>query len=319
MGKRSLLAASAILVFVALGCGGGDGGGPGGGGSGFTAVIDGKAWEATPISISALANAGVPGTVSLIGSQNVSTGSLSLTMSIYNVGGVGKYPLGVGINTIGGIGQLGESTGMGGNANSWITAGTGSDGMVEITSLSNGRIVGTFNYTVEPGRNNAVGGNRVVTDGKFNLALMGTVTPLAEEVGSQLSAEMNGVHYNAATINGSLMDFMGGAGVNISTISSLHGLSIMLVGVTAPGTYTYSNMAPQRLVTAGRTGGTADTCCWGVNAPGDIAEIVVTSLTAKRVKGTFSGTLKPQPNKPATQDLVITNGTFDVGIPLTGP
>ena len=59
----------------------------------------------------------------------------------------------------------------------------------------------------------------------------------------------------------------------------------------------------------------SECCCWGLNAPGDVIKVVVTALSAKRVTGTFSGTLKPQPGKPATQDLVITDGKFDVGIP----
>jgi hypothetical protein len=305
------------LAAVCPGCGSGSdsGSGPAGGsGSGFTAVVDGKAWEATPISISAQANAGTPGTVILVGTQTDGTKSLGLTLTFYNVRGPGKYALGVDSSIVGGIGQVGEGTGMAGQAVSWITAGTGVDGMAEITSLGAGRIVGTFNYTAAPGKNNALGTNRVVTDGKFDLALKGTLTTLPENAGSKVTAEFGGVLYNAATVDSSLMDFTGGAGFRLSSLSSVHGLSLMLEGVTAAGTFTYSNTSPVRTITAGRNGGTADNCCWGGNAPGDVVEIIVTSLMGSRVKGTFSGTLKPQPGKPATQDLVVTNGTFDVGI-----
>jgi hypothetical protein len=277
--------------------------------------VDGQGWEAEPISIVAQADAGVPGSVMILGSQSDGARSLGLTLTLYNVGGAGKYALGVGSSVVGGIGQVGEGTGSGGDANSWITPGTGVDGMAEITSIGNGRIAGTFEYTAGPGKNNAVGGNRVVTDGKFDLPLKGTLAPLAESAGSKVTAEFNGEPYNAATIVGSLTDFTGGTGISFSSANSLNGLSIILVGVTGPGTFTYSNTAPQRLITAGHTGGTADYCCWGVSAPGDVDEIIVTSVTAKRVKGTFTATLKPQPGKPATRDLVITNGTFDIGIP----
>jgi hypothetical protein len=105
--------------------------------------VDGKEWEAAPISIVAQANSGVAGAVMILGTQTLDGKSSSLTMTVYNVGGIGKYPLGVDISVFGGIGQVGESEGSG-NAQSWITDASGSAGMVEITSLEGGRIVGTF-------------------------------------------------------------------------------------------------------------------------------------------------------------------------------
>jgi len=313
--NRCLPILLATLTALCEACGSDGGGGPGGGGagSGFTAKVDGKAWEATPISISAQANAGTPGTVILVGTQSDGTKSLGLTLTFYNIRGPGKYALGVDNSIVGGVGQVGEGTGMAGQAVSWITAGSGVAGMAEITALDAGRIVGTFNYTAEPGKNNVLGINRVITDGKFDLALKGTLTTLPENAGGKVTAEFGGVLYNAATADASLMDLTGGAGFRLSTVSSVHALGLMLEGVTAPGTFTYSNTSPLRTITAGRNGGTADNCCWG-NVPGDVVEIIVTSLMPSRVKGTFSATLKPQPGKPATQDLVVTNGTFDVGI-----
>jgi hypothetical protein len=54
---------------------------------------------------------------------------------------------------------------------------------------------------------------------------------------------------------------------------------------------------------------------------GASGEITVTEIirnAAKdsiyRVKGTFKGTIQPSPNKAATTNLEITEGTFDVGI-----
>lgn len=157
--------------------------------------------------------------------------------------------------------------------------------------------------------------NRIVTKGKFNVPLTGSLEALPPNAGSKVNAVMNGVPYNAHTAEGSLMDFTGGAGVRFSSISSLHGLSLNLVGVTTTGVYTLSGVAPQRLLTAGRNGGTADSCCWGTNAPGDVGEVVVMSLSAQRVTGTITAKLKAQPGKPAASDLVITNGTFSIGLP----
>ena len=46
----------------------------------------------------------------------------------------------------------------------------------------------------------------------------------------------------------------------------------------------------------------------------DVGTITITSLTPSRVKGLLTATLRPTPGKPATTPLVITDGTFDVGI-----
>jgi hypothetical protein len=69
-----------------------------------------------------------------------------------------------------------------------------------------------------------------------------------------------------------------------------------------------------RAITAG-INNDATTCCWG-NAGNDVITVTISSLTPARVKGTFSGTLQPQPGKPATMPLEITDGAFDVGTAL---
>jgi hypothetical protein len=209
---------------------------------------------------------------------------------------------------------VGEGTAGSGDSNAWSTPLDGLAGTVTLTTLGPSRVVGTFQYRTEPGRRNTVGGTRTVTDGRIDLPLMGTIPPVAENLGSRVSAVLGGQPYNAWSINGTLMDFMGGAGVNISTSSSVNHVSVMLVGVTAPGTYPLSTTAPLRTLIVGKNGGDAAHCCWGLNAGGDTGTITVTSLTSTRVKGTFSGTLQPQPGKPATAPLVVTEGAFDVGI-----
>lgn len=310
--NRLVYSLLAVFPFAFLACDGGTGAGAGG--SGLTANIDGMGWEAEANTIVAQANAGVTGSVMLLGSQTGGGKTRSLTLTVYNVGGPGKYALGVGSDVFGGTGLVGEGTGGGGNADSWITPGTGVAGEVEIVSMDGGRITGGFSYTAVPGKGNATGSNRVVTDGKFDLPLKGTVAPLAENLGSKVTAKLNGVFYNAYMVLGGLTDFTGGAGVTLSSTSDLNSVSINLVGVTRTGKYALNNFSPQRLITAGRTGGTAGDCCWGTTVT-DSGEVIVTSLTAKRVQGTFTATLRPQKGKPATADLVVTDGTFDVGIP----
>jgi hypothetical protein len=218
-------------------------------------------------------------------------------------------------DVFGGIGQVGEGTG-GGNSSSWITENTGTAGTITISKLSGGRIVGTVAYVADPGQNNNVGGTRTVTDGSFDLAFTGTLVPVPANKGSKVSAMFGGQPYNAWSVNGLLQDHLGGAGFQFSSSTKLHGLSVLLSGVTTPGSYTISHTSPVRSVGAGRNGGDADHCCWGGGGSAlDVGTITITSLTATRVKGILTATLQPSPGTAATTPLVITDAAFDVGIP----
>lgn len=302
-----------MLAAVMAACGGDGGDDGGGGGSGFTAVVAGDAWEAEPISISAAADAGVTGTIIIVGGDNTGGVNRSITLTFYNVRGPGTYALGVGSDVYGGRASTGEGTG-GGDADIWSTPNTGVAGTATLTQVSGGRVKGTFSFTGEAGDDNVVLGDRTVTNGQFDLAMTGTLSTLPANRGSRVTARLNGRLYNAWGVNGLLTDHTGGAGIRFSSTSRDDGLSIELEGITAPGTYTISDVVPLRVLTAGHNGGDAEHCCWGLNAGGDLGTITVTSLTADRVQGTFSGTLQPQPGKPATTPLVVTEGTFDVGI-----
>jgi hypothetical protein len=311
-GRGYLLLAG--LGVAAVNCGGGTSENGGGGGTGFTAEVDGQPWEAEPISIAAQAVGGIPGALLVLGSQTSGGTTTSLTITLYNVTGPGTYALGVSSTVYGGIGQVGEGTGAG-NGQSWITDNIGTAGTVVITTLSGGRIAGTFQYTTVAGHSNTVGGTRTVTNGQFDLAFTGTLTPVPDNVGSKVTALFNGDEYNAWSVSGLLQDHLGGPGFQFSTSTKEHAVSILLSGVTAPGTFTLSNTGDARIISAGHNGGDADHCCWGGGATGDdVGTVTITSITAARVKGTFSATLQPTPGKPATTPLVITDGTFDVGI-----
>lgn len=305
---RVLLGTAAVAAIGACG-GGGDSSGPSGG-SGFTARIDGVAWEALPISIAANPVNAIPGALLITGAESNGNTSKAITLSLYNVTGPGTYALGVSSTVFGGIGQVGDA------GQSWITDNIGTAGTVTITTLTASRIVGTFEFTAVPGLQNTVGGDRVVTNGRFDLPFGGALTPVPANVGSKVIASLGGTTYNAWSVSGLLQDHLGGAGFQFSSTTKDHGVSILLSGVTQPGTYTLSNTGAIRLVSAGHNGGDANHCCWGGgNTGNDVGSITITSITADRVKGTLTATLQPVPNKPATTPLVITDASFDVGIP----
>jgi hypothetical protein len=275
--------------------------------------VEGKAFKAEAISIAAQPVPGVPGSLFFLGTQTGSGQQTSITVTLYNITGPGEYPLGTGSTVSGGTGQVGESKGSGGDADSWITAESGRAGKVKLTRLSDGRVAGTFEFTADPGKNNTAGGTRTITAGKFDIPYKGTFVPAPDDKGGHVSAVLNGKPYNAGYVEGSLLVYTGGPGIRFSSTNSESGISITLEGVTKPETLSLANMAPIRTITAGRNGGTAEFCCWDSNAA-STGTIIVTSVTAARVKGTFSGTIKPQSGKPAKADLVIENGEFDIGV-----
>lgn len=299
-----------VLAMVACGSKS-DPPGAGGAGSGFTAKVNGKSWAAEPVGVTARAG-GVPGGVVVTGSQTLDGASTGLTISLNDVTGPGTYALGVGPGVYGGQASVGEGTG-GANSTVWETPLSGVAGSITIASIGD-RLVATFAYEAEPDKANTAGGTRSVTDGQIDLPLTGKLPPVPEDQGSKLGAALDGKAYNAYAVSAFLMDITGGPGVRIDTHSSENALSINLSAVTSPGTFSFSNSNPVRTITAG-INGDATRCCWG-NAGSDDVTVTITSLTPARVKGTFTGTLQPQPGKPATTPLQITDGEFDVGTGL---
>jgi hypothetical protein len=307
----SWVMAGTVAAVGLAACGGGDSGGPSGGGSGLTAKVDGVAWEAEPISIVAGAMAGLPGALMILGTDNSTGESRSITITLQNISGTGTYALGVGSDVIGGSGLYGEA------GEGWITENTGAAGTVVLTTLSANRIAGTFEYVADPGNNNPVGGTHHITQGKFDLPFTGTMSPVPANQGSKVTATFGGDEYNAWSVNGLLQDHLGGAGFQFSSSTKFHGLSVLISGIPVENVpYTISHSGTIRSIGAGRHGGDADHCCWGGGGSNlDVGVITLTSVTADRVKGTLTATLQPNPGSAATTPLVITDAHFDVAIP----
>lgn len=303
------LAALAPLALLAA-CGG-DGGstGPDGGDPGnarLTARIDGAAWAATAASTSTGVTLVLPGVYTMTG---VSAGAnpIVIAISLYNIGGPGTYPIGVGPQVAGGSVVLSNTTG------GWASPMTGADGSITISALTATRIAGTFNFTVNALSGSATG-TRTVTDGTFDLEVKanGTVGPLPDNAGSKVSATIGATSFNAAFVAGTLTP-----GTNILSVAannSVRGIGITITGLTAPGTYPFSSASPVRSLSVSNVANTlANT--WHSNGAGSSGSITVTSITPTRIRGTFSGTLGPAPGTQTTGTITVTNGTFDVGRP----
>jgi hypothetical protein len=275
----------------------------------MTATIDGQAWQAatTAGSIVALQHAPKSGGYTIIGVQVLSNGTVgaTLTILINNIAGPGTYTLGVdGVTTYGGF--AGISAG-----GTWLTPFSGAAGTITITTLTTTRIAGTFSFTATASGGGATG-TKVVTNGVFDAPISGNaVLPvLTDSMGGKLSGSLNGQAWSAAIIAAGTS----ATHLSLSGINDRQTLVFTIPKPAAAGTYPLSNAAgsllfawdPNAVAPAGSR------CCYGV--AGDVGTITFTSLTVTRAKGTFSATLRAQPGTAATGQLVITSGTFDVGL-----
>jgi hypothetical protein len=197
--------------------------------------------------------------------------------------------------------------------NVWNTGLTGGSGTLTITSLTTTRIAGSFTFTANAAGGSATG-TQSVTSGTFDAGFGKTVVikPLADSIGSKLSATLGGQAWNAAIAGGQTASGL----FSINGINDRQTLLITIALPAAPGTYPLSNGGsnilqawdPKAVKPAGAR------CCWGVSA--DVGTITITSLTKTRAKGTFSATLSPQPGTAAAAigPLTVTNGSFDIGL-----
>lgn len=291
---------------------GGNNNGGGGNTSGtrMTATVDGQAWSASEASVIALQFNAIAGGYIVIANQLTQAGGLGSTLSltINNIRGPGTYPLGVDAVTVAG-GFAGITAGTGGV---WTTPLSGAAGSITITALTPTRIAGNFNYTATASSGGATG-SRVVTNGVFDAPFQGNVSipaSLPDSVGSVMTATLNGTAWNGAIVSGQTT----ATHLALSGINSTQTLILTIPRPAGLGTYPLSNN-PGSLLYAWDPNAVAPAgarCCWGI--VGDIGAITFTSITTTRARGTFGAILSPQPGTAASGLLVITNGTFDIGL-----
>lgn len=298
-----------LLGLAALpGCGGSDG--PtkpgGGGGTGFSATINGQPWEAASLGVAAAGVPAVPGGLIVTGAQTVGGVTTAVNFSLFNIKGVGTYPLGVTSDVFGGIASVGIDN------NSWLTAFTGQAGSISITTLTATRLVATFQFSGLPGSRNTVQGTKTVTAGRIDLPLQTPVPVLAEQHGRSVTATLNGADFVGSTV---VVTKQGAAGLGFSALDGDYLVSLDLTNVTTADTYTPQPTGELRAITVIHTGvaGTKKPA-WGLN-PADTGSIVVTSVTAGRFKGTFNVTLHPQSGDSGATGTVALVGAFDIGTP----
>ncbi len=306
---RRLLVPFALAALAACGGssptdpngGGGGGGGGGGNGSSLSATIDGTAWAAAAGTVAASANTSqLPGGLLFTGNTITQPGQ-ALIFTLGRIAGPGTYPLGVNQGTNAG-GTLTMTLG----SSSWWTPLSGDAGSVTITSMANGRVQGTF--TANLVRLAGTGGAATVsiTNGKFNVPINpGYAAPAADDQGSVVTASIAGETFKGATIVG----IGGGTSlIGITATNDSWTLSLTAGPVDASGTLPIANVTvPIRKVTVIATGAGVG---WG-GTQADVGTFTITSVTAKRLVGSFSATLAPIGGSGGSK---VVTGTFDVRV-----
>lgn len=293
--------ASALLVLlIGSSCGGG-GTGPGGGGGGtqfgMSAKADGANWSP---SFQAIAAHVVAGNYIITGTSTASGGS-SITISLSNIGGPGDYALGVGPSAFGGTAQwVAGSKG-------WVTDLNGVAGTVHIESVSDTHMKGTFSFDAV-GLTGGAAGTVHITQGAFDLDVNtnGNPGPLGDGKGSRITASVDGATYNAATL---AVDFLNDTTLIVASTTSHQGIGIYLYGVHGAGQYDASLSPHHSLTYTSSDGGPYSN--WGSTAS-DSGSIVITSVTATRVTGTYTLRLGEVSGPAATGPIHVT-GDFSLG------
>ena len=125
-----------------------------------------------------------------------------------------------------------------------------------------------------------------------------------------LTAQVNGTGWSATgaiTVSRQQPNYIGLAGSG-SAGNTIYGFAVGISNATGPGTHNlnvFSGGDGSSLVIANSSG-----AGWTTSLQGGSGTLTITSLTANRIVGTFSGTLVPAGHTAA--NLVITSGTFDV-------
>ena len=235
------------------------------------------------------------------------SGGVGITLQLFSIGTPGTYPLGVNSTVIGGAGQVLA------NFASFSTPNSGTAGSVTITGISLTRVSGRFNFVASRATGFNEAETRTVTDGRFDVAMTGTGTlQIPENVGSSIGGTVRGTSFVAGQVtlvqapqSGLLQFEARQAGrVLLVEVSEFVGVGEYALGV---GTGT-----ARRLRLDDKVDDFPST--WGGSNANTAGRIIVTSVSASRVKGTLEAGLRPS-FAPLNTPAAVVNVAFDIGLP----
>jgi hypothetical protein len=185
--------------------------------------------------------------------------------------------------------------------NSWLTALNGEAGSVTITTRTDSRIAGTFQFDATNVPGTAAGIARV-TNGEFDITVSGGLPPLPTGFGSSVSANLDGDFWNAATIVANSPSF---GAFNLVGSTTEFSISIVpKVQVSAGETYGIPFQIDLLITRIGSD----DT--WHAEGGPNVGTVTITEFTNDALVGAFQGSI-PQATGGIEQ-MLVTDGQFNV-------
>jgi hypothetical protein len=287
-----------VLILALAACGGDGPTNPNGGGvTNFTAKIDGADWNAeiAPIATNPAAGMYVITAVRTTGS------AYTLVITLNNITGAGSYPLGVNLMAFGGNAQLSDAS------SGWATPLSGAAGTIDITTLTATQMVATFEFVAGPILNTA--STRTVTQGQFDVTLTGTGGVAAANLGSSIVGTI-GSAFTAAQVAHGLPP---GASSTLTVLgnNTTRSITISVANMTGANTYALSS-ASSRTIMA-NTNVTGTTAIWTSALAGGSGSVTITSVTADRIRGTFTAMLVPAAGSSGISGTLTVSGELSIG------
>jgi hypothetical protein len=275
---------------------GGGGGSPGGATPNGTlsATIDGVPWTAS-VSVQTQFNNGI---LSMAGGDNRQTLSIAVTANR----GAGTYTTGV----IDPQNVVVSNLSMPGSTSAWLSGPTFGSGSVTITSLTSTSASGTFTLTLAPTPGTGATGNKVLTNGVFNVTFTvpPTLPPGAGGVNGTISALVDGAAWRGAVSARATMT----AGLLSLTGQDADTRLITIVVPARVGTWTLAFGNTDGSNALMNLGGQQ----WFTALPGGTGSVTVTAISSTRATGTFTLTMQPAQTNSAPRVSQITGGVFDL-------
>lgn len=139
----------------------GGGTGPSGGtSSAMSARIDGQSWAASPTTISA---SNITGVITIAGAEAGGTSSRIITLTVVATT-PGTYPIGPPP-----VSAPATNAFLSAGAAQWAADTSRGSGFITLQSLNANGAIGTYQFTAAPIVGTTASGDRVVTDGSFNV------------------------------------------------------------------------------------------------------------------------------------------------------
>jgi hypothetical protein len=187
----------------------------------------------------------------------------------------------------------------------WVASIVGGSGTIIITSLTSTSVSGTFSFTMIPTPGSTSSGNKVITEGVFNVTFSTPATISTQPPGGNASvtAQVNGASWSSVVDHSSYQSQI----LSITAIDAKGTIITIGVKATASGTYSvaYQNSDGSSAIFSNASQG------WNTFLPGGTGSVTINTLSSTRATGTFSFDGAPATGS-SSGTIHVTNGQFNV-------